>query len=96
MIIKSSHQLHGVTLLKRFPVPRNFGVSPASRIERGKTWPAPTGATRIRKFEIYRYDPGSGKNPRIDTYEVDLDSCGPMVLDALIKIKDEIDSTLIA
>jgi hypothetical protein len=81
-------------LLKRFPVPRNFGVSPSSRIERGKTWPAPAGATRVRKFEIYRYDPESGKNPRIDTYEVDLDTCGPMVLDALIKIKDEIDSTL--
>ena len=94
MIIKSSDQLPSVTLLKRFPVPRNFGVSPSSRIERGKTWPAPAGATRVRKFEIYRYDPESGKNPRIDTYEVDLDTCGPMVLDALIKIKDEIDSTL--
>ncbi len=57
MIIKSSDQLPRVTLLKRFPVPRNFGVSPASRIERGKTWPAPAGATRIRKFEIYRYGP---------------------------------------
>jgi len=94
MLIKSSDQLPSVTLLKRFPVPRNFGVSARSRIERGKTWPAPAGATRIRKFEIYRYDPESGKNPRIDTYEVDLDACGPMVLDALIKIKDEIDSTL--
>ena len=94
MLIKSSDQLPGVTLLKRFPVPRNFGVAPSSRIKRGKTWPAPAGATRIRKFEIYRYDPELGKNPRIDTYEVDLDACGPMVLDALIKIKDEIDSTL--
>ena len=91
MLIKSSDQLPGATLLKRFPVPRNFGVAPSSRIERGKTWPAPAGATRIRKFEIYRYDPELGKNPRIDTYEVDLDACGPMVLDALIKIKDEIE-----
>jgi hypothetical protein len=94
MLIKSSDQLPSVTLLKRFPVPRNFGVSPSSRIERGKTWPAPASATRITKFEIYRYDPDSGQNPRIDTYEIDLESCGPMVLDALIKIKDEIDSTL--
>ena len=94
MIIKTSDQLPSITLLKRFPVPRNFGVSPSSRIERGKTWPAPAGATRVREFEIYRYDPELGKNPRIDTYEVDLDTCGPMVLDALIKIKDEIDSTL--
>ena len=94
MIIKSSDQLPSITLLKRFPVPRNFGMSPSSRIERGKTWPAPAGATRVKKFEIYRYDPESGKNPRIDTYEIDLDTCGPMVLDALIKIKDKIDSTL--
>jgi succinate dehydrogenase / fumarate reductase, iron-sulfur subunit len=94
MIIKSSDQLPGVTVLKRFPMPPNFGVSPASRIERGKTWPAPAGATRIRKFEIYRYDPEPGKNPRIENYDIDLDSCGPTVLDALIKIKDEIDSTL--
>ena len=41
-----------------------------------------------------RYDPDSGENPRVDTYEVDMDSCGPMVLDALIKIKNEIDPTL--
>src|SRR5450759_72162 len=54
----------------------------------------PDGAIRVKKFEVYRYDPDSDKNPRIDTYEVDLDSCGPMVLDALIKIKNEIDATL--
>jgi len=94
MIIRSSDQVPRVTALKRFPVPRNFGMAPASQIERGKAWPAPDGATRVKKFEVYRYDPESGKNPRIDTYEIDLDTCGPMVLDALIKIKDEIDSTL--
>ncbi|MDH3763816.1 MAG: succinate dehydrogenase iron-sulfur subunit [Gammaproteobacteria bacterium] len=48
----------------------------------------------MRRFIVYRYDPDSGDNPRIDTYEVDMDSCGPMVLDALLKIKDEMDSTL--
>jgi len=94
MLIRSSDQLPRGTALKRFPVPRNFGVSPESRIERGKTWSAPAGATRVKKFEIYRYDPDSHRNPRIDTFEVDLDACGPMVLDALIKIKNEIDSTL--
>lgn len=94
MLIKSSDQLPAVTLLKRFPIPRNFGVSARSRIERGKSWPAPAGVKRIKRFEIYRYDPDSGKNPRIDTYEIDLDTCGPMVLDALIKIKNEIDTTL--
>ena len=94
MLIRSSDQVPRVTVLKRFPVPRNFKVSSESRIERGKIWPAPAGATRVKRFEIYRYDPDSGQNPRIDTYEVDLDACGPMVLDALIKIKNEIDSTL--
>ena len=36
----------------------------------------------------------TGKIPVTDTYEIDLDACGPMVLDALIKIKNEIDPTL--
>ena len=94
MLIRSSNQLPSVNAMKRFPLPRNFNVSPESRIERGKSWSAPTGALRIKRFEIYRYDPDSGNNPRLDSYEVDLDSCGPMVLDALIKIKNEIDSTL--
>ena len=60
-------------------------MSPRNRASRrGKTWPAPAGATHIKTFEIYRYDPDSGANPQLDTFEVDLDDCGPMVLDALI------------
>jgi succinate dehydrogenase / fumarate reductase iron-sulfur subunit len=65
-----------------------------SRITTGKTWPAPEGATDVRVFRIYRWDPDSGANPRIDTYHVDMETCGPMVLDAIIKIKNEIDPTL--
>src|SRR5207245_4538286 len=49
---------------------------------------------RARRVRIYRFDPDSDRNPRLDTYEIDLDSCGPMVLDVLIHIKNEIDSTL--
>jgi succinate dehydrogenase / fumarate reductase iron-sulfur subunit len=94
MIIRSSNQIPRTTFLKRFPVPRNFDVEPRSRIERGRTWPAPTGASRVKTFEIYRYDPDSGRNPQLDTFAVDLDECGPMVLDALIWIKNTIDSTL--
>ena len=71
-----------------------FTLPANSKVKKGKTFPAPAGATRIRKFKVYRWDPDSGENPRLDTFEVDLDTCGPMVLDALIKIKDEIDSTL--
>ena len=94
MIIESSDQTPRATLLKRFPVPRNFGVAPESRIERGKTWSAPAGATRVKALEVYRYDPDSEGNPRLDTFEVDLDECGPMVLDALLWIKNKVDSTL--
>src|SRR4249920_3993359 len=51
-------------------------------------------ASRVQKFTIYRWDPESGENPRYDTFEIDLEDCGPMVLDALIKIKNEVDPTL--
>ncbi len=70
-------------------------VLPAeSRPKPGKTFKAPAGAKRVKTFKIYRWDPDKGGNPTIDSYEIDLDQCGPMVLDAIIKIKNEIDSTL--
>lgn len=65
-----------------------------SRVQPGGRFPAPEGATRTRTFKIYRYDPDTPDNPRWDTYEVDLDACGPMVLDALLHIKNTMDSTL--
>ncbi|UJF24278.1 succinate dehydrogenase iron-sulfur subunit [Suttonella sp. R2A3] len=71
-----------------------FKLPANSTIKKGKHYPAPKGATNVRAFKIYRWDPGDDQNPRTDTYEIDMDDCGPMVLDALIKIKNEIDSTL--
>ncbi|HSD34801.1 MAG TPA: succinate dehydrogenase iron-sulfur subunit [Alphaproteobacteria bacterium] len=65
-----------------------------SRLTEGKTVPAPAGAKDVRRFKIYRWDPEGEGNPSLDTFEIDLADCGPMVLDALIKIKNEIDSTL--
>ncbi|HAH11598.1 MAG TPA: succinate dehydrogenase iron-sulfur subunit [Alphaproteobacteria bacterium] len=70
-----------------------------SQIRGGKTWPAAkTGEgkkpKRAKQFRVYRWNPEDGKNPSVDTYTIDLDQCGPMVLDALIKIKNEIDPTL--
>ncbi|WIJ26955.1 succinate dehydrogenase iron-sulfur subunit [Devosia sp. RR2S18] len=94
MIVDSSDQVPRNTLLKRFPVPTNFKVEPGSRIDRGKTWAAPAGAVRLKWFTVYRYDPDTGANPRLDRYQVDLDDCGPMVLDALVWIKNKIDPTL--
>lgn len=75
--------------MAEFTLPKN------SKINRnGKRFEAPEGARNVKRFVVYRYDPDSEENPRTDTYEVDLDRCGPMVLDALIKIKNEIDATL--
>lgn len=74
--------------MAQFRLPKN------SRIQKGQLFKAPAGATNIKRFRIYRYDPDSGENPRVDIYEVDLDNCGPMVLDALIKIKNEVDATV--
>ncbi len=71
-----------------------FRLPANSRVHAGREHKAPAGATRVRRFRVYRFDPGSGENPRLDIYEVDLDKCGPMVLDALIKIKNEVDATL--
>ena len=71
-----------------FALPRNSTVST------GQTYKAAPDAKNVRSFKIYRWDPDTGENPRMDTYEIDLDKCGPMVLDALIKIKNEVDTTL--
>ncbi len=65
-----------------------------SRVKKGEHFPARDAGANVRKFHIYRWDPDSGGNPRLDTYEIDLDDCGPMVLDAINKIKNEVDPTL--
>ena len=74
-------------------LPRN------SQIKEGKTWGKPTkadgtAATNLREYRIYRWSPDDDGNPSIDTYYVDMDNCGPMVLDGLIWIKNNIDPTL--
>jgi len=74
--------------MAQFRLPEN------SRIGPGRSHAAPADAKEVRTFRIYRFDPDSGENPRVDSYQVDLAACGPMVLDALIKIKNEVDSTL--
>jgi succinate dehydrogenase / fumarate reductase, iron-sulfur subunit len=65
-----------------------------SRVVAGKAHKADAGAATVRTFKIYRWDPDAGGSPQLDSYELDLAKCGPMVLDALIKIKNEVDSTL--
>lgn len=71
-----------------------FALPKNSRVQPGKVHKAKTGAKNVKAFKIYRFDPERKENPRVDTYEIDLAECGPMVLDALIKIKNEVDSTV--
>jgi len=72
----------------QFTLPKN------SKVTEGKTWPRPEDAKNVREYRVYRWNQEDGKNPRMDTYYVDRDECPPMVLDALIWIKNTIDPTL--
>jgi succinate dehydrogenase / fumarate reductase, iron-sulfur subunit len=74
--------------MAEFALPKN------SKIGKGKTWPKPEGASNLREFHVYRWNPDDGLNPHVDTYFVDTDDCGPMILDAIIWIKNKIDPTL--
>ena len=74
--------------MAQFTLPKN------SKIKQGKTISVANGAKNKKVFRVYRWDPDTDENPSMDTYEIDLDKCGPMVLDAIIYIKNEIDPTL--
>ena len=71
-----------------------------SRVQQGKEWIDPSFSKKKSKesptytLTLYRYDPSKTDNPRYDRYIIDKAQCGPMVLDALLYIKDHIDSTL--
>jgi succinate dehydrogenase / fumarate reductase, iron-sulfur subunit len=71
-----------------------FRLPANSRVVKGATYPAPPGAREVRTFLIYRFNPDSQQNPRLDTFELEMASSGPMVLDALIQIKAIVDSSL--
>ncbi len=65
-----------------------------SKITKGKSWNDKTKGDNIKRFHIYRWSPDNNKNPQIDSYHLDLSTTGPMILDGLIKIKNEIDPSL--
>ena len=46
-------------------------------------------------FQIYRYNPESNTKSTTQTYSINTKQCGPMVLDALIKIKNELYNDII-
>ena len=74
--------------MAEFALPKN------SKIIKGNYYKDKTGSKNLKKVNVYRWSPDDGKNPRVDTFEVDMDNCGPKVLDILFKIKNELDSSL--
>ena len=74
--------------MAEFTLPKNSKIKSGGKVHRAE------GASRVKSFKVYRYDPDKAENPHYDRFEIDLDSCGPMVLDALIKMKSEADPTL--
>ena len=69
--------------MAEFTLPQN------SKVKKGKSVPLSSEAGNTKKFIVYRYDPAIDENPTFDTFEIDLDKCGPMVLDALIEINQQ-------
>ena len=67
---------------------RSFATSASLKVD------GPSSKEKIKYFKIYRWDPEQKQKPYLSTYPVDINDCGPMVLDALIKIKSEQDPTL--
>ena len=63
---------------------RRVPASGASRLRAIRTMSSK--ASNMKTFSIYRWDPETGAKPRMQNYEIDMNECGPMVLDALLKI----------
>ena len=71
-----------------------FNLPDNSKLIEGEYYKSKTDSNNIKNFRVYRWSPDDDQNPRVDTYEVDMDNCGPMVLDAVMKIKSDIDPSL--
>jgi len=79
--------------LQLAPLQGTRGMAAAAKPEAAAAWGL--RAEKTKTFAIYRWDPEKpGDKPRMQEYKVDLNNCGPMVLDALIKIKNDMDSSL--
>lgn len=73
---------------------RCMSAAPAVEVTKVSTDKHASSKPNIKQFKIYRWDPEQKQKPYTSTYSVDLNECGPMVLDALIKVKNEQDTTL--
>src|SRR5271169_5986366 len=80
--------VQGEFSMSEFTLPAN------SKVGEGKHWALPQPAGHVKRFRIYRWDPAKNANPTMDSFDIDRDHCGPMVLDALVKINDQIDPSL--
>ena len=67
-----------------------FSLPKNSKIVKGKTF----GIKKNLVLNIYRWNRDNRKNPSINTYHLNKSKMGPMVLDAIINIKNNIDPTL--
>ncbi len=87
-MFKLLNQKLGFIKMVELTLPKN------SKIIEGNYYKANKQSKNIKRVRVYRWNPETKENPRLDTYEINLEDCGPKVLDALIKIKNEIDTTL--
>ena len=78
----------GFISMVEFTLPKN------AKVKKGLTLKAPGDTLRRQVIQVYRFEPEQTQNPRLDRYEIDLEQCGAKVLDAIIKIKNELDPTL--
>jgi len=60
-----------------------FTLPANSKVGVGKTVKAPPGAKRVKTFKVYRWNPDDGQNPRVDSYEIDLDACARCAIQGL-------------
>ncbi|EQD65685.1 succinate dehydrogenase, iron-sulfur subunit, partial [mine drainage metagenome] len=49
-----------------FSLPRN------SKVQKGTHHPARDGTKNVRTFRIYRWTPDDGRNPRLDSFDLDV------------------------
>lgn len=95
MLDINSRIFHGLCFCFCFHNKQVRHLNTTSTSDAAAAEPAPVKAPRLKTFEIYRWNPDKpNEKPHMQKYQIDLNDCAPMVLDALLKIKNEIDPTL--
>lgn len=91
----SSARVLGASARTAFRPAAVFSRSMASVQQSNASSEPATAEPKLKSFQIYRWSPDTpSEKPRLQTYTLDLSKTGPMILDALIRIKNEIDPTL--